>query len=591
MNKQVFLAPILVAGISLPTAQVLASTDCTVEALNGLGVPNVTVAAAVAVGSPATCQVTGTVRTQGFGAPDGSAGFQVTLPTAWNGKFLFYGVGGFSGSFNNSANGVDRVLAQARGYATAITDTGHQSPLGATDAGWALIAPGVPDEAKITDYYFRATHQVTESSKALVQAFYGQSIGRAYFDGCSNGGRQAFVEATRFPGDFDGIVAGAPFMDIRTILGGVKIQKVQLASADDFVTATKLRVLVDPAVYASCDAADGVPDGLIQNPTACAFDPNTLVTPSCTANDPTCLTQGQANTLKSYFSALRDQHGRLVYTGETVSDLDAFGGMDLWTTSFFSPGQAFVFDPNQPISFTNVPNTQASFDLNAPEPWGNAGFNPAPIGYQFTDHFIKYVVARDPNFNVRDYGVGADGVVDEAALRLFDRRSRAGDGDDPFRLIPFIARGKKMIVYHGLSDPALAATRTIKHYEDLERITPGGFDRLQRSIRLFLVPDMQHCAGGPGPNSFDTLTALENWVEQGQAPDGIVATHFANNNPTQPITRTMPLCKFPEQARYNGTGDVNSAANWTCSPDDRRLLDIGLNGEQAGLGQRRHGPF
>ncbi|TMQ27190.1 MAG: tannase/feruloyl esterase family alpha/beta hydrolase [Candidatus Rokuibacteriota bacterium] len=151
----------------------------------------------------------------------------------------------------------------------------------------------------------------------------------------------------------------------------------------------------------------------------------------------------------------------------------------------------------------------------------------------------------------------------------------------------FIGKGRKMLVYHGYSDPALPPFRTVKYYEDLADITPGHLQRLQDSVRLFMVPGMQHCGGGPGPNVFDTLTPLEQWVEHGQAPESIPAIHFVNNDPAQGIDRTMPLCKFPEQAEYRGRGDVNEAANWSCT-HNRRLLQVGPNGVDAGLGGSGH---
>lgn len=557
-------AAALLAGGTLAASPAQAVPACTVAAIGALGVPDVTVTLANG-GGAAPCVVTGTLHTHGFGAPDGSAQFQVTLPSAavWNQKFVQFGQGGFAGTLSASTNAGDP--GAATNYASAITDTGHSAS--STDARWALIAPGVPDEAKLTDYYFRAVHQVSDAAKDLIRSYYGSPAQRAYFDGCSNGGRQAMVEATRFPDDFDGIITGDPFMDIRTILSGVNFNKIQLASADVYIPATKLP-MIDAAVYKSCDAADGVVDHLIQNPTKCSFDPKTLVTASCTGSDPTCLTSGEANTLQKYLTALRDDDGHIVYTGQTVSDLSAgpqglldfgLGGMDFWTTGVIPPTVGF----------------------SAPEPWDNSGFSPSPIGWQFTDHFIQFMVERDPGFDMRTY-IDKVGQVSDAELRLFDRRSEAGDGDIPEKLLRFIEKGKKMVIYHGTSDPALAATRTIKYYEDLAETAEMSFAQLQEHVRLFMVPGMHHCVGGPGPNFFDTLTPLDNWVDHGIKPDGILAIHFVGNNPPA-VDRTMPLCKFPEEARYNGTGPVNIATSWSCPANDRGMLEVGANGKSAGL--------
>jgi feruloyl esterase len=561
-------AAALLAGGTFAASPAQAVPACAASEINALHVPDVNAISATG-GGAAPCVVTGTVHTHGFGAPDGSAQFRVTLPPSavWNQKFVQLGQGGFAGSLTASTNAGDPGAASGAHYATAITDTGHTSTVGSTDARWALIAPGVPDQAKLTDYYSRAVHQVAAASKEIIKRYYGTAAQRAYFDGCSNGGRQAMVEATKFPDDFDGIIAGDPFMDIRTILGGVNFNKIQLASSDVYIPATKLP-MIDTAVYNSCDAADGVVDHLIQNPAKCSFDPKSLVTASCTGSTPTCLTSGEANTLQKYLTALRDDDGKIVYTGQTVSDLAAgpqgvldfgLGGMDFWTTGVVPPTVGF----------------------SAPEPWDNSGFTPSPIGWQFTDHFIQYMVERDPNFDMRTY-VHKTGQVSDSELRLFDRRSEAGDGDIPEKLLRFIEKGKKLIIYHGTSDPALAATRTMKYYQDLAETAEMSYSQLQEHVRLFMVPGMHHCVGGPGPNFFDTLTPLDKWVDQGAKPDAILATHFVNNTPPA-ADRTMPLCKFPEEARYNGTGPVNSATSWSCPANDRGMLEVGANGKSAGL--------
>ena len=199
------------------------------------------------------------------------------------------------------------------------------------------------------------------------------------------------------------------------------------------------------------------------------------------------------------------------------------------------------------------------------------------------DHLIQFIVKRDPTFGARSFDNGARRFDDEA-LDLFDRRTEAGDADVPEELGRFLAQNRKLLVYHGFSDPALPAFRTIRHYEALAR-RASGFDKLRENMRLFMAPGMHHCGGGPGPNLFDTLSALEKWVENSMAPNAIPATHFVNNNPALGVDRTMPLCAFPEEAQYRGSGDVNSAANWACT-SNQRLLEVGPNGRQAGLGER-----
>jgi feruloyl esterase len=583
------------ALIAAPAAAAL--PGCTVTALSALGVPNVTVTAAVDVPAanpiPEFCDVSGTVTTSGHGAPDGLAHFEVQLPANWNHKLYVKGMGGFAG-FSGlpgvpigafaSDNAVDDAQVLVKGYATAISDTGHTGHgfntadlTGiVTDARWALTSDGTPDEAKLTDYFFRATHDVTVAAKQLAEEFFGQGkVRRAYFDGCSNGGRMAFQEASRFPDDFDGIIAGDPFMSIRSIAAGPNFDKQQLTPATfiPFITLP----LIDQAVLASCDAADGVKDGLIQNPAACSFKAQSLLCPKGQTTN--CLSQGQVDTLNAYLSGARDDDGHVVYPGFTVSDLGGTDGEAAWTNGFFLPGLALP--PG---------DTQATFDLAAKEPWGDDGFTPAPLGWQFVDHAIRYIVERDPNFNTRTFGGPGTGPLSDATLALFDRRTEAGDADDPAAFDRFIDQNRKLLIYHGLSDPALTAIRSIMFYEDLAQRADGGFAELQENVRMFLVPGMHHCSGGPGPNTFDTLTALENWVEQGIGPDAIVATKFVNDNPASGASRTMPLCKFPEKAHFLGNpktataAEIDNAENWACSPHDTSMLQVGLNGRQAGLG-------
>jgi feruloyl esterase len=241
--------------------------------------------------------------------------------------------------------------------------------------------------------------------------------------------------------------------------------------------------------------------------------------------------------------------------------------------------------PGQPLPGS----TQPTFDLTAPEPWGNQGFSPAPLGWQFQDHGMKYIVERDPNFDPRDFAPGE--AIGDRALNLFDARTEAGDADDPAKFANFIGQDRKLLIYHGFSDPALTAFRSIMLYQDLAKQTHGGIDELQENVRLFLAPGMHHCSGGPGPNSFDTLTALENWVEHGQGPDSIVATKFNGDSPANGVSRTMPLCKFPEEASFTGNpktatpAEINNGANWTCSAKDKRMLAVGANGRNAGINE------
>ena len=530
-----------------------AHADCSVAVLSG-AVAGATIVSAKSVAAtgrtPAHCAVAGKLATTGEGAGPGSAGFELHLPTNWNGKLLFWGVGGLAGSTyaDFSANPVDLQAALPKGYATIITDEGHQGE--GTDARFALLEKGKPNWPARADYEFRATHQVTLAGKQLAQAFYGKPVARAYFDGCSNGGRQALVEATRYPEDFDGIIAGAPFLDMQVITGAAAKYKALFATPDSYLPASALPAL-DAKVLAACDASDGVRDGLVQNPAACNVKPADLGLP-----------KAQTANLTTYLSALRDQHRRVIYPGFAITDF-ANGGMDRWSVGYTPP---------------TAPGSA--------EPWGNKGFKPAPVGFQFTDHVLKYYFALDPDYDYRSFPVTAAATATDAAIRAFDDKTSRADAARASLYDRFIAQGRKMILYHGLSDPALPPFRTFLLYEQLAK-RHHGYEALQAAVRFFAVPDMQHCNSGPGPNVFDTLGALEAWVEQGRAPAALLAAHFPNDKPAPGVApdRTMPLCPFPTQASFSG-GDVKAAASWSCTANTK-MLDVGLDGTLAGLKRRR----
>jgi feruloyl esterase len=534
---------------AMPAAIVI--PNCTVAELSAFNIWNMTITSAAQVAAsaadPAYCDVIGSVATDGEGAGPGAATFRAKLPVAWNNKYLATGPGGVSGSLVPSMNPVDVAASIRKGYAFVTTDTGHRSsPL---DASWALMSPGIPAASALVDYFYRAQHQVAVATKQLVTAFYGGQIERSYFDGCSNAGRNALVAAMRYPDDYDGIIAGAPYMDQRgTQIAGYKNAKAFLNA---FIPPGALPA-IDAAVRESCDGADGVFDGLIQNPAACSFDPNRLV--------PNTLTQAQADALNVFIGAIRDDRGRLVFPGSAVSDLSAPGGFVPW---------AELGPP---------------FDPTSAQPWGAA----APLTWRIADSMIRHIVVRDSNFNANLDWPQTDGVVSGEAARLFDKRTEVGNSDRAEKLVPYLNRGNRVLLYYGFSDQAISPYRTIWFYQDLAE-TFGTYRNVQKHARLFMAPGMLHCGGGPGPNSFDTLTALEDWVEHGIAPEEIIATKYVNDNPAQGVARTMPLCKFPEKARYDGVGDPRDAASWTCPSSDRSLLEIGPNGIQAGLHHReRH---
>jgi feruloyl esterase len=467
------------------------------------------------------------------------------LPANWNGKFIFNGVGGLAGNLNSSANPVDQALFLARGYATAITDTGHLN----TDPTWEFTSPGEPNMPKVIDYFFRAVHEVTLAAKLLVKDYYHTTtIAHSYFDGCSNGGKMGLIEAMRFPNDYDGIISGSPWLDpVGTSLWSLKNVKALL----DAYIPLPVFATVGAAITKQCDAADGVADGLIQNPAKCAFNPDALV--------PETLTQKQADALKLIMKPVTDEKGNLVYPGSSVSNL----GQE--NSSPRGPVNQLATPPASPASA---------------RPWGDAT---PPGNWNLATGILLALGYYDSGVDL-NHAIENNGVVQPAALKLVYDRLAADIPDDPSRYGAFFTQGGKLLIYHGYDDLIISPYSSIWFYEDLAERN-GGYEKLQEHARLFMVPGMQHCVGGSGPNTFDTLSALEKWVEKGAAPDAISATHSTNNV----VDRTMPLCKFPEQAHYEGSGDANDPSNWSCPQKDQSLLAAGPNGTLAGVGSAGRG--
>jgi feruloyl esterase len=533
----------LVALLGLGLAHVAAGASCDTAALTALNVSSMTIASATdvpaAAPDPEYCDVKGSVATSGEGADPGSANFEIKLPQNWNGKFIFNGVGGLAGVLNSSANPVDVPLFLARGYATAITDTGHL----VANPTWEYTAPGTPDMPKVIDYFYRAVHEVTLAAKDLVKAYYqAATIRRSYFDGCSNGGKMGLIEASRYPADYDGIISGSPWVDpVGTSLWSVKNIKALL---DAYIPQDKFQA-VDAAILKQCDKADGVADGLIQNPAKCAFNPDALV--------PETLTQKQADALKLIMRPVRDEQGKLIYPGASVGNL----------------GQANVTVRGN----TNYMDSPVA-DPTSAKPWGDGT---VPANWSLSQNILMKLGYYDAGQDMNN-SIESKGVVKADALNLVYTRLAADVPYDPSAFGAYFAKGGKLLIYHGYADLIISPYSSMWFYEDLAQEN-GGYPKLQQSARLFMVPGMQHCAGGDGPSAFDTLTALEQWVEKGIAPEAISATHSTNNV----VDRTMPLCKFPEQAHYKASGDVKSGSSWACPQNDKSLLATGPNGIQSGV--------
>ena len=540
----------LVLGLSAVLVNITSARADPTCAVLTLNVPNLTVTSATDVPAAGTtpeyCQVIGAVATNGEGYGPGSAEFRLNLPVVWNSHFLFEGCGGSCGSITSiSVNPVDSAEALALGYAVVNTDTGHEQDPTTPDLTWAVSETGVVNMPAIIDFYYRAVHQVTVATKQYVEAYYSQPINYAYFDGCSTGGRQSLMEGERYPDDYNGLVVGDAAMSLAYLRTSTFKQAKAFIPTLAYIPYATL-AQVDTAVAASCDALDGVIDGLIQNPALCSIAPSSLVSAGI-------LSISQAAALKSYITRETDPFGLPVFPGMPISDLSTAG-----------------FEGDEEISTPAI-------DPTAAEPWGAKGVGPA--AWTLGDAGIRAYVEHNQSFDVNnDWPETVSpvvNVVSDQTLALLRETSGAGNSDDPFKLANFLNKGGKVISYHGGSDPLITPFRSMWFYEELASLN-GGYGPTQDSARLFIVPGMGHCGGGIAPNRFDTLQALDNWVTQGAAPEGIVTT--ATNG------RTMPLCKFPEEASYSGSGDVNQAANWTCNANDKRMLQVGADGAVAGAG-------
>jgi len=535
--KKLVVAAVLAAGAAVVPCARAAGQSC--EQLAQLALPDtkITSAQTVAAGAftqpanlepwlagdphffkrlPAFCRVTA----QSKPTADSDIKIEVWMPsTGWNGKFRGQGNGGFAGSVDYRTLSV----AVAQGYASASTDTGHSA--GGTDAAWAL---GHPE--KIVDFAYRAIHQMTLVGKATVKAFYGDAPQHSYFTACSNGGRQALMETQRFPEDYDGVLAGAPAYDWTHLLASA-LWDAQATTLDpaSYIPAAKIPVIAH-AVNASCDAMDGVTDGVLNDPRQCHFEPATLL---CKVSDSnSCLTQPQVTALKKLYEGAHDSKGKRIFPGFVPGGEDGGAGWSLWITGT-QPGGAWLFAFGNGF-FGNMVYDKADWD-----------YKTAKLDQAVTDADKKYanmLNATDPNLDA------------------------------------FKKRGGKLIIYHGWNDPAISALSTIQYYEAVQNKL--GQSRADSFLRLFLVPGMQHCASGPGPDNFgqfgisqpndpqhNIYLALEQWVEKGAAPSSVIAAKTADGaaGSTPKVKETRPLCAYPQVAKYKGSGDTNEAANFTCT--------------------------
>lgn len=565
-----WIAPAAALIAMAPVAAHAGTANC--ESLAGLSLTDTTITTAQSIpagsftppgstaldGLPEFCRVAGSIHP----TSDSDIGFEVWMPvTGWNGRYGQIGNGGFAGSIPFGS----MRPALIRGFATAGTDDGHTGS--SLDASWAL---GHPE--KLIDYGNRAVHLTSVISQQVVAAFYGQDANYTYFVGCSDGGREGMVEFQRYPADFDGWVVGAPaYAQSRLLSGFVWDEQAITATPGSALPADKLRLLTT-AVLAKCDAQDGIADGVVADPRRCHFDPGVL---QCTGADaPTCLSADQVTAVrKIYAGPSNPRTGLPIYPG-------------------FEPGAEA--DPlDWPLWITN------------PDGTGTASYQLA-----FGAGAFKYMVFDDPNYDYRSFDFDKD-------FRLARRKLDPVGGAYNPRLAGIRSAGKKIIHYHGWADTALTPRGSIDYYRavaavlggarlpngvgavasfieleqlievakllDADRPSNGnGLPQIADFYRLFMAPGMAHCSGGPGPNSFgqnyalnalspdpqhDVVQAIVDWVENGTAPDRIIATKYNNDVVgAGNVLRTRPLCPYPQVAKYNGSGSTDDAANFSCVP-------------------------
>jgi feruloyl esterase len=503
----------------LASAPARLAAQQTCESLTSLSIPNAAVTSATAVDPPPDLAIdlpagpagpaaklsvsNAFCRVIAFSAPtsDSHINFEVWLPVSVRWNGKFEAVG--NGGFIGQIGYGALAAALNRGYAAASTDTGHAS---GNDESWAL---GHPE--KLIDWSYRAVHEMTVDSKLIIGAYYGKPAKLAYWNGCSTGGKQGLTEAQRYPSDFDAILAGAPANYI-THLQAQSIYSSWVAlkdgvNAPSYIPPAKYAMLHKAALDA-CDKNDGVLDGVIGNPRACNFDPKSMQCASLDA--PTCLTAPQVKTAQMLYAGAKWNDGKQIFPG---------------------------------------------FEIGSELGWGGMAAGPGPIS--IGDGFFKYMVFGDPKWDFRTLDLERDTKSADEKL------GSVVNAIDP-NLKPFEDHGGKMIMYHGWSDQAIAPGNSVNYYESVVAAM-GGVQKTQNFLRLFMVPGMTHCQGGAGPNTFDALTALERWRENGTAPDHMIAAHLTSSV----IDNSRPLCPYPQVAQYKGSGNTTDAGNYTCANPSR----------------------
>jgi feruloyl esterase len=349
---------------------------------------------------------------------------------------------------------------------------------------------------KFIDFAYRAEHEMTVEAKALIEAFYGRKARYSYWNGCSGGGREGLLQAYRYPAEFDGVIAGDP-ANVRRNAWALWLAVETFKDPAAYIPHEKY-ALIHRAVLDACDAKDGLQDGLISNPADCHPDFKALECRGAESND--CLTARQVRTAQTIISPATTASGKVIF-----------------------------------------PRLEPGTELA----WGRLAGGPEPAEL-FVDQF-RYVVYQNPQWDWRSFDLARDAEKANAVNKGVDEL-------EP-NLAAFAKHGGKLLIYHGWSDQQVAPGSSLEFYKQLVDLNAGA-----EWARLFMVPGMGHCSGGEGPDHFDKIRAMEEWVEQGKAPARIVAEHRTGGQ----VDRTRPLCPYPQVARYKGTGSIDEEANFSC---------------------------
>jgi feruloyl esterase len=471
------------------------------DGLAAMTIANAAVTAAAAVAASGNLPAYCQVKVTAKPVADSEIKIEIWLPAAADWNGKFVGTG--NGGYSGAIGYGDMRNALQRGYATAGSNTGH-------DGGDLQFGAGHPE--KIRDWAYRAIHVMTETARQVVRGYYGKAAAHAYFTGCSTGGHQALMEAQRYPTDYDGIVAGDPGNDrIRLNAGFLWSWLAANKDAASPLPASKL-AMINRAVIDACDGLDGVKDGLLGDPRSCRFDPGTLLCKG--ADEPTCLTAPQVTAVRSIYEGARNPRtSQQIFPG-WVRGSEAPGGRGGWSAYFVGQRE------------------------------------PARVD------FWRYWVFDNPQWDPRTFDFDRDVASADSKVGFID----ANNPD----LSAFQANKGKLLMYHGWADPVVPPEDGIQYYESAGKAM-GGTAKIASFFRLFMVPGMGHCTGGPGPSEFDALGALDRWVTEGVAPQKIVASHSTNGA----VDRTRPLCPHPQVARWTGSGSTDDAANFVCAAPER----------------------